>query len=129
MHRRVGCICIDTFEELKLCSLETAVASLGRVAPCEGNRVAPCEGNQQGDAKVANFTLRGTQDIDDTQSLDPVPFVTRGQACTGSKDVQYSVYSADKARKYKDQRAQYKQVKIKVDSGAMVSVAPPSTFK
>ena len=46
-----------------------------------------------------------------------------------SKDVQYSVYSADKARKYKNQQAQYKQVKVKVDSGAMVSVAPPSIFK
>ena len=46
--------------ELKLCSLETAVASLGKAAGWHGN--------QLGNAKAANFTLRGTQDIDETQS-------------------------------------------------------------
>jgi hypothetical protein len=99
-----------------LCSLETAVASLGRVAPSVGN--------QPGNARADNITLRGTQDIGDTQTLDPV-----NDQAPGSKDVQYRIYSAEKAHKYKNQRAQYKQVKIKVDSGAMVSVAPPSTFK
>jgi len=39
-----------------------------------------------------------------------------------------ALYSAEKAPRYKHQRAQHKHVKIKVDSGAMVSVPPPSTF-
>ena len=38
------------------------------------------------------------------------------------------IYSVEKTQKYKHQRAQCKHVEIKVDSGAMVSVAPPSAF-
>ena len=70
--------------ELKLCSLEKAVASLGRVATLEGS--------QLGNAKADNFTLRETQDIDETQSR----LLPTGMS---SNDVQYSAYSADKAKK------------------------------
>ena len=75
--------------ELKLCSLETAVASLGRVATCEGN--------QLGNAIAANFTLGEGQDIDETQSHARVDLAPRVPACKSSSDVQHSVYSCEKA--------------------------------